>query len=108
MKYTAELLRSSSRVLTITDEQGELVGYLIGFGDVLNAIDFMGMINGSKLPIEHFPKGNLEALEVAEVDGFDLYHAVQICTEDETICYVDDPDFKRALELAEALVKQGE
>ena len=106
MKYTAELPDESLSDLTITDEKGELVGWLTGFDSVLIAIDFMGMINGSKLPITHFPKGELEAVEDAGNDDDHQHWPFMIYADETRICDVEGMDWRDALKFGKALVKQ--
>jgi len=106
MKYTAELPDESLSDLTITDEKGELVGWLTGFDSVLIAIDFMGMINGSKLPITHFPKGELEAVGDVEYEDDHRHWFVTIYADETRICDVEGMDWRDALKFGKALVKQ--
>lgn len=112
MKYTAELPESNLGDLTITDEKGELVGYLTGFDSVLIAIEFMGMINGSKPPITHFPKGELEAVADVENDDDHQHWFVTIYADEIRICAVEGMDWRDyynindALRFGKALVKQ--
>ncbi len=106
MKYEAELPDESLSDLTITDEKGELVGYLTGFDSVLVAIDFMAMINGSKLPVVHFPKGELEAVADVENDDDHQWWVVMIYADETRICAVEGLDYGDALKFGEALVKQ--